>query len=86
MGTTSNRNGVGTKVTIRNIRPTLQRTLIGGGSLQSAGSQRLHLGLGESQHVDLEIIWPSGIVEVINNIPPGNWTAIEGRESLVQSF
>lgn len=85
IGTTSNRDGTGTSVTVQSVTPTLRRTLIGGGSFQSASSQQLQIGIGELQRVDLEITWPSGIVEVIAGITPGFWTIVEGRATAVQN-
>jgi hypothetical protein len=51
---------------------TLVRELPGGGSYLSASDRRLHLGLGESRHVDrLEVTWPSGRVEFWDGLEAG---------------
>ncbi|HKI19576.1 MAG TPA: ASPIC/UnbV domain-containing protein, partial [Isosphaeraceae bacterium] len=63
-GTTSNRDGVGTRVTLESggSRQVTQR--LGGGSFLSASDPRLRFGLGQSTRVDrLEIRWPSGRVD-----------------------
>ena len=60
-GTGSNRDAVGSRVTVTagDIRRTAQR--VGGGSYQSAGDPRLAFGLGRSDRVDVvEVRWPSG--------------------------
>jgi enediyne biosynthesis protein E4 len=63
-GTTSNRDGVGTRITITagGRRQVAQRC--GGGSYQSASDPRIHFGLGASTSVEsVEIHWPSGKVD-----------------------
>ncbi|MEQ9410759.1 MAG: CRTAC1 family protein [Fuerstiella sp.] len=82
VGTDSNRNGIGTRVVVTGEVPVLSRQLIGGGSFQSAGTQRLLLGLGTREAVDLEVHWPSGQVEQITNASPGRWVMVEGRSQL----
>lgn len=79
IGTRSNRSAVATCVVIGNAQPVLQQTIIGGGSFQSASSQRIHFGLGSLRHADLKITWPSGTVEAIPNVSPGRWIIVEGQ-------
>jgi tetratricopeptide (TPR) repeat protein len=68
-GTTSNRDGVGTIVTIdcggrRRIAPKL-----GGGSYQSACDPRISFGLGSSRRVEsVEVRWPSGRVDRLGKL------------------
>ena len=60
-GTRSNRDAVGTRVTLRcgGRRQTAER--IGGGSYQSASDPRLHFGLGDLRQVEsVDVRWPSG--------------------------
>ena len=69
-GTTSNRDGVGARVAIvaGGRRQTAQR--VGGGSYQSAGDPRLHLGLGDARRVEsLEVLWPSGHLDRHHDLP-----------------
>ena len=66
VGTISNRDGIGARVLltqqIRDVNP--------GASYLSSHDARLHFGLGENTSVDrLEIRWPSGVVEVYENLP-----------------
>ena len=71
-GTTSNRDGVGARVTLEagGRRQVAQR--LGGGSYQSANDPRLHFGLGASERVDsLEVRWPSGKVDHYTDLPAG---------------
>ncbi len=71
-GTTSNRDGVGARVTLTagGRRQVAQR--LGGGSYQSANDPRLHFGLGASDRVEsLEVRWPSGKIDHYKDLPAG---------------
>ncbi len=70
VGTESNRDGVGAKLTLTagGRRQTADR--FGGGGYQSAGSPRVHFGLGPATRVDrLEVAWPSGRIDVFEDLP-----------------
>ena len=63
-GGRSNRDAIGASVTLiaEGLRRTAQRT--GGGSYQSAGDPRLHIGLGRAKTIEaIEVKWPSGQVD-----------------------
>ena len=63
-GTTSNRDGVGTTVTIVAAGRRQVSERVGGGSYQSASDPRLHFGLGSSRRVEsVEVRWPSGRID-----------------------
>jgi predicted Zn-dependent protease len=69
-GVRSNRDAVGSRVTLLagGRQRVAQRT--GGGSYQSANDPRLHFGLGESEQIErLEIRWPSGLVQSFAGLP-----------------
>jgi enediyne biosynthesis protein E4 len=64
VGTASNRDGVGAKVTLKvgGKRQVAQR--VGGSSYQSAQDGRLHFGLGAMRRIEaVEVAWPSGRVD-----------------------
>jgi enediyne biosynthesis protein E4 len=68
-GTTSNRDGVGARVTVEagGSRQVAQR--LGGGSFLSASESRLHFGLGSASRIDrIEVRWPSGRVDTFQNL------------------
>jgi len=68
-GTRSNRDGVGTRVTVTagGRRQVAER--IGGGSYASASDPRLHFGLGSSPKVEsIEVRWPSGRFDRYENL------------------
>jgi enediyne biosynthesis protein E4 len=82
-GMTSNRDGVGARITIvaGGQKQVAQR--FGGGSYQSAGDPRLHFGLGNSDRVEsVEVRWPSGRVNHFTNLQGDRaYRLIEGDES-----
>ena len=61
LGTRSNRDGVGARITVRAGNLTLYDQRKGGMSYQSAQDPRLHFGLAQHTMIDgIEILWPSG--------------------------
>lgn len=79
-GTVSNRNAIGTKISVTTEEGTLHRYYTGLGFL-SQSIQPVHFGLGNSGQInELKITWPSGLVETYDNIS-SNITiyAVEGE-------
>ena len=71
-GTVSNRDGVGALVTVKSGSTTQRRYRRTGSSYLSQSDPRLFFGLGDSTSVDrLEVRWPSGAEQVLQNIPAG---------------
>ncbi|MFI5454445.1 MAG: FG-GAP-like repeat-containing protein [Isosphaerales bacterium] len=63
-GTKSNRDGIGAVASITCGGRARVALRFGGGSFQSAGDPRLHLGLGSKDQVEsVELHWPSGLVD-----------------------
>jgi hypothetical protein len=63
-GTVSNRDGVGSRVSVIAGGRTQVAARLGGGSYQSAGDPRLHFGLGRADRaLSVEVRWPSGRVD-----------------------
>jgi hypothetical protein len=68
-GTTSNRDAVGAKVSVKHDGVVQVAPRLGGGSYQSASDPRLHFGLAGSRQVDsVEVRWPSGRVDRFSNL------------------
>jgi hypothetical protein len=64
VGTKSNRDAIGARVTLRAGGLRLIREVNGGNGFESQSSTRLHFGLGAATRIDdLEIRWPSGLVQ-----------------------
>ncbi len=72
-GTSSNHYGIGSRLTAHVEDEILSRYLSTGRGYQSADQPEIHFGLGDHQKIDrLEIRWPSGIVQTIENLKAGS--------------
>jgi hypothetical protein len=68
-GTKSNRDAIGARVTLRVGNHQQTQEVRSGGSYVSQSDFRLHFGLGPASKVDLvEIRWPSGLVQRLENV------------------
>jgi hypothetical protein len=63
-GTQSNRDGFGARVQVNGQT----RFATSAGSYLSASDKRLHFGLGTAEKAKVEIVWPSGIHQILNDI------------------
>jgi hypothetical protein len=86
IGTSSNRDGVGARVTVTAGDLTLYDQRKGGSSYQAAHDPRLHFGLGKRTRVDrIEVRWPSGKQDRIENVDAGQVIAIREGAGRVPS-
>lgn len=81
VGTESNRDGIGAKVTVEAGGRTQTAEVRSGSSYLSHNDMRVHFGLGGSNRVTkLEIRWPSGLVETVDALPADRfYVAREGQ-------
>jgi enediyne biosynthesis protein E4 len=63
-GTRSNRDGFGARVRVNGQT----RFATSAGSYLSANDKRLHFGLGASEKATVEVLWPSGAKQVLNDV------------------
>ncbi len=64
IGSPENLFAIGSRVTLRLGERILIREVRSGGSFQSQADLRVHFGLGQNEGpVDLEILWPDGVVQ-----------------------
>jgi hypothetical protein len=86
IGTKSNRDGIGSSITVWAGKRQLVDEVRSGSSYVSNSDMRVHFGLGPSTKVDtVEIRWPSGLVESfpnaavdqINTVKEGSGTAVK---------
>ena len=87
VGTKSNRDAVGARVTIRVNGKLQMREVVLGDGYGSQNTLRQHFGLGEDAVVDeLRVRWPrSGIVQVFTNVATNRIVEItEGTDKLVE--
>jgi hypothetical protein len=69
VGIQSNRDGIGTRLLLKGGGLTQIREVKAGSSYQSQNDLRVHFGLGKVSRIDrLELRWPSGTVDVLENI------------------
>jgi tetratricopeptide (TPR) repeat protein len=71
MGTKSNRDAVGAKVTIETKAGRLSRTVGCGSGFLAQHSKELHFGLGEEKSLAVQatIVWPSGATQKLQDLP-----------------
>lgn len=82
VGTQSNRDGIGAKVTLTTEDMTQIREVKSGSSYASGSDTRLLFGLGESQHVKkVSIVWQSGTLQELEDISANQiLTIVESEE------
>jgi len=69
VGTRSNRDGIGTKITVKIGKRTLVDEVRSGSSYISQNDLRVHFGLGAASKLDaVQVRWPSGLVEHFDNL------------------
>jgi enediyne biosynthesis protein E4 len=67
-GVKSNRSGIGARVTARYGGRVQAQEVLSQSSYLSVNDSRLHFGLGTATTADLEIRWPSGLVEKLPQV------------------
>lgn len=70
IGTKSNRDGIGARISVKAGARTLVDEVRSGSSYISNNDMRVHFGLGSLAKIDfVQIRWPSGLVERFENVP-----------------
>lgn len=78
VGTKSNRDGIGAKVTVKAGALRHTKQLLGGTSYCSASDLRLLFGLNEAGKVDeVEVRWPSGKVTTLKDVAVNRYLTIK---------
>ncbi|MGA7027679.1 MAG: CRTAC1 family protein, partial [Candidatus Acidiferrales bacterium] len=72
-GKRSNRDGFGARVRVNGQT----RFASAAGSYLSSNDKRLHFGLGSAETADIEIKWPSGILQVLHGVKANQFIVIE---------
>ncbi len=69
VGTRSNRDGIGARITVNISKRRLVDEVRSGSSYISNSDRRVHFGLGAAEKVDsVEVRWPSGLVERFDHV------------------
>jgi len=85
IGTESNRDGIGARVKTEAGNLRMMRE-ISSGSFRVHPSLTAHFGVGNNKRVDkIEVHWPSGEVDVLNDIPANQVIVIKEGVGLVES-
>jgi enediyne biosynthesis protein E4 len=84
-GTRSNRSGIGARVKCVTGSHQQIDEVRSGGSYASQSDLRVHFGLGDATKVDrLEIHWPSGAVDKLDNLPADQTVYVQEGKGLVK--
>jgi len=85
VGTRTNRDGIGARITVRSGTRVLADEVRSGSSYISQNDLRVHFGLGSATRIDsVEVRWPSGLTERFADIPvDGFRTLTEGTGTAV---
>lgn len=68
-GVKSNRSAIGARVVVRYGGKVQAQEVLSGCSFLSSNDPRLHFGLGAATTADIEVRWPSGLIEHIQGAP-----------------
>ena len=78
VGHRSNRDGIGAEIKLTNPTGSQYVTVTTAGSYLSASDKRAHFGLGTAKMAQsIQIHWPSGIVQTLNNVPADQVLKVE---------
>jgi len=82
VGTTSNRDAIGTRVVVKAGDQTWTQQLTAGDGYQASNERKLHFGLGTRSQVDeVTIHWISGQTAKLTRLPvDSEWLIIEGQQ------
>ena len=84
-GTTSNRDGIGARVTVRTGKLQQIDEIHSGRSYQSDFGKRLHFGLGNQTHIDeIKVEWIGGDVDTLHHIQANQLCIIKEGQGLTQ--
>lgn len=77
-GVQSNQRGIGARVTVTHDGAIVfgENNGGGGGEWASQGDGPMHFGIGSSATATVEIIWPSGVVDLLPSVPANTFLAI----------
>ncbi len=77
-GKTSNRQGIGARVTLETAAGMQVREAKAGGSYLSSSDPRIHFGIGTAASVQrVTIVWPSGVTQEVRDVKTNRYQTIE---------
>ena len=75
-GTRSNRDGYGARVSVNGQTRVASST----GSYLCANDKRLHFGLGSAEKATVEVLWPSGSKQILNDVRADQFLSVREPE------
>jgi hypothetical protein len=85
IGTISNRDGIGARITVRAGKRLLIDEVRSGSSYDSNNDMRVHFGLGAATKLDsVEVRWPGGLTERFDNLAIDKITEIKEGSGAVE--
>ena len=86
IGTQSNRSGIGTRLTLVSAGRRQVREVQSGSSYLTQNDLRAHFGLAQSSRAErLEIRWPSGATEVVENLPANHVITVREGKGVIST-
>jgi hypothetical protein len=86
VGTRSNRDGIGARVTVVAGGRSQAREVKSGSSYLGQGDLRVHVGLGDASRIDrIDVRWPTGPAQRIDNPPVNHLLTIEEGKGLTKA-
>jgi hypothetical protein len=83
-GTKSNRDGIGAVISVRSGNDRQTEMLRSGSSYLSSSELVLTFGIGQKSQADeIQIVWPSGATEKVNNVAAGQTLTIREGSGIV---
>ena len=83
IGARSNRDGIGARVRVRAGGRDQVREVKTSGSYASASDPRVHFGLGAASRIErVEVAWPSGVKQVLTDVPVDRIVTVHEEEGL----
>jgi hypothetical protein len=80
----SNRSGIGTRLTLTTGGRRQVREVQSGSSYLAQNDLRAHFGLGRAERAErLEIRWPDGSIEVVENLPANHLVTVRQGKGIV---
>ncbi|MGH9567822.1 MAG: ASPIC/UnbV domain-containing protein, partial [Candidatus Angelobacter sp.] len=83
LGTKSNRSAIGARVLLRYGRKVQVQEVLSHSSFYSVNDTRLHFGLGDEKVADVEIRWPTGLVEKFKAVASDQLVVIKEGTGIV---
>ncbi len=85
IGTKSNRSAIGSRVVAKYGGKVQAQAVMAQSSFYSVNDRRLHFGLGQNTHADLEIHWTNGLVERFSGVESNQLVTIKEGQGVVRS-